>query len=81
MPLLLGRRALLRRGWLQRVNIATWSAIAVLVHVYGRITGTPLELTVLAGICLMTGGSLLLPWGVRGQAVLVASPRCSRSAR
>ena len=72
VPLLAGRRALLRRGWLMRVNVATWSSIALLLHLYGILTGLPPELTTLGGICLMTGGSLLLPWGVRGQAVLVA---------
>jgi signal transduction histidine kinase len=29
--------------------------------------------TVLGGVCMMTGASLLLPWGVRGQAAMVAT--------
>ncbi len=70
---LLWRRALLRRGWLLRVNIVAWCLLALLVHSYGALTGLPRELTVLAAICLMSGASLLLPWGVRGQGALVAT--------
>jgi signal transduction histidine kinase len=71
--LLAGRRALSRRSWLHWANIAAWSALALLVHAYGVVTGLPPELIVLGGVCLMSGGSLLLPWGVRGQAALVGS--------
>ncbi|MBX3026359.1 HAMP domain-containing histidine kinase [bacterium] len=72
VPLLMWRRELVRRGWLSAVNILAWSALMILVHVYGWIAGMPPELTLLAAICLMTGVSLLLPWGLRGQSVLVA---------
>ncbi len=73
VPLLVWRRELLRRGWLHVVNAAVWAAMAVLIHIYGRLAGAPPELTLLATICLLTGTSLLLPWGVRGQGVLVAT--------
>jgi hypothetical protein len=73
VPLLVWRRELLRRGWLDVVNAATWATMAVLIHIYGRLAGLPPELTLLATICLLTGTSLLLPWGVRGQGVLVAT--------
>ena len=73
LPLLLGRRVWLRRGWLQRVNVATWCAIAVLMHAYAAAAGVPRELAVQGGICLMTGTSLMLPWGLRGQAALVVT--------
>jgi signal transduction histidine kinase len=72
VPLLVWRRELLRRGWLSLVNIASWAALMILVHVYGWVAGMPTELTIVAAICLMTGVSLLLPWGVRGQSALVA---------
>ena len=77
VPLLLGRRLWLRRGWLQRVNIVTWCVVAVLMHAYGAAAGSPRELTVQAGICLMTGTSLLLPWGLRGQLALVMTTALS----
>jgi signal transduction histidine kinase len=80
LPLLLGRRVWLRRGWLQRVNLATWCVVAVLLHAFGALTGTPRELTALGGICLMTGTSLLLPWGVRGQLALVATSALAMGA-
>jgi signal transduction histidine kinase len=73
VPLMLGRRALAQRGWLLPVNVAAWCVIALLVHIYGLVTDTPLELTALASICLMTGASLLLPWGLRGQTAMVAT--------
>ena len=73
VPLLIWRRELLRRGWLHWVNAVSWAALAVMVHVYGWIAGMPPELTLLASICLVTGASLLLPWGVRGQSVLVGA--------
>jgi signal transduction histidine kinase len=73
VPLLVWRRELLRRGWLGVVNAATWAAMAVLIHIYGRLAGLPSELTLLATICLLTGTSMLLPWGIRGQGVLVAT--------
>jgi signal transduction histidine kinase len=79
-PLLLGRRIWLRRGWLQRVNLATWCIVVVLLHAFGAATGTPRELTALGAICLMTGTSLLLPWGLRGQAALVATSLVSMGA-
>ncbi len=47
--------------------------LAVLVHVYAVVAGMPRELTLLATICLISGASLLLPWGLRGQSVLVAA--------
>jgi hypothetical protein len=64
---------LLRRGWLSPANACAWSAIAVLMQVNGGLDRLPSEVSVLAGICLMTGGALLLPWGVAGQTVLVAT--------
>jgi len=73
VPLLAGRRPLLRRGWLTPVNVATWCTVALLMQVYGMVTTQPPELTVLGAICLMTGGSLLLPWGLRGQAAMLAT--------
>jgi len=73
IPLLAGRRQLLRRGWLLRVNVAAWCAVALLLHLYGVLTGLPAEVTVLGSICLVTGSSLLLPWGVRGQVAMVAT--------
>ena len=72
IPLLVWRRELLRRGWLQAVTIASWTAIVILIHVYAAVAGMSPELTMLAVICLLTGTSLLLPWGLRGQGVLVA---------
>ena len=71
--LLAAQRSLLRRGWLSPANACAWSAIAVLMQVNGGLDRLPSEVSVLAGICLMTGGSLLLPWGVAGQRVLVAT--------
>jgi signal transduction histidine kinase len=73
IPLLAGRRALLRRGWLLAANVVAWCVIAVLLHLYGVITGLPPEVTVLGSICLVTGSSLLLPWGVRGQVAMVTT--------
>ena len=70
--LLVLRRSLLRRGWVQRATVIGWALIVVLAQGYGVATGSPPELTVLASICMVTGGSLLMPWGVRGQAVIVA---------
>ena len=77
VPLLLGRRLWLRRGWLQGLNVVTWCVVALLLHLYGAATGAPRELTALGGICLVTGTSLMLPWGVRGQMALVATAALS----
>ncbi len=71
-PVLLRRRELQRRGWLNWVNTATWAGVALLVHAYAAMTSMPRELLVVVGTCIMTGASLLMPWGIRGQAVLVA---------
>ncbi len=73
VPVLVGRRELMRRGWLQWSMIATWCAIAILAQVYGLAAGRPAELIALGAICIVTGTSLLLPWGLRGQAALAAS--------
>jgi signal transduction histidine kinase len=72
-PILLGRRELLRRGWLQGYTIAAWCLVAVLAHGYSVAAGRPPELIALSAVCLVTGTSLLLPWGLRGQTAMVAS--------
>jgi len=77
VPLLAWRRDLLRSGWLQPVNAVTWALLTVLVHVYGWLVSLPPELSVLAAICLMTGTSLLLPWGLRGQGAMVGASMLS----
>ncbi len=71
LALLAGRRRLLQRGWLQAANIAAWPIVAVLMTTYNATTGTPPAVVAIGSVCLMTGLSLMLPWGVRGQAVLV----------
>jgi signal transduction histidine kinase len=73
LPLLVARRALLHRGLLLPANVVAWCVIALLVHLYGMLTDQAPGVTVLASMCMMTGASLLLPWGVRGQAALVAT--------
>jgi signal transduction histidine kinase len=80
MPLVLGRRRLLRRGWLQAANAVTWAVIAVLIQLYGWLAGMPPELTILAATCLLAGASLLLPWGLRRQLVLVATSLTASAA-
>ena len=80
LPLILGRRALLRRGWLLWVNVTVWSVITVLLHSYAVATDQAAEVTVLGSICMMTGASLLLPWGVRGQLAMVATALLSFAA-
>ena len=80
VPLLVWRRELLRRGWLHTVNALTWAAVAGLIHLYGWAAGMPPELTVLAVTCLVTGTSLLLPWGLRGQLVLVGTSLTASAA-
>jgi len=72
IPVLAGRRELMRHGWLAQVNVVAWCLIAVLLHVYGAATGMSVGMTVLGSVCMMTGASLLLPWGVRGQTAMVA---------
>jgi len=80
LPLIVGRRALLRRGWLLWVNVTVWCVITVLVHLYAVVTDQSPGVAVLGSICVMTGASLLLPWGVRGQAAMVATAVLSFAA-
>jgi signal transduction histidine kinase len=81
LSLLAARRLLQRRGWLLRANVAAWCAVALSVNLYGVATDSPPEMTVLGGTCLVTGVSLLLPWGLRGQAAMVATALLSFAAR
>ena len=73
LPLLLLRKPLQRRGWLLAANVAAWVALSLLMNGYCLAVGAPVELAAMGSLCLMTGTSLLMPWGLRGQAILVAT--------
>ena len=80
MPLVAARRVLQRHGWLLGANVAAWCVVALLLNLYGLVTEAPPEMTVLGGTCLVTGASLLLPWGLRGQAAMVGTALLSFAA-
>lgn len=68
--LLVLRPALLAKQVLQTWNTGLWVVLSLLIHGYAIVAGVDPGLVVFGGICLMTGTSLLLPWGVRGQTIL-----------
>ncbi len=67
------RGALLARHVLVPANIGAWVVLSLLVHGYAAVSGTAAELTAIGAVCLMSGASLLLPWGVGGQALLAGA--------
>jgi signal transduction histidine kinase len=69
--LVLSRGFLLRRDWLESVNILVWSALACLVHGYSFATALPIEFGALATMCMMMGPALIIPWGAKGQCALI----------
>jgi signal transduction histidine kinase len=68
----------LAAGWLVpqrlmvRTSVVVGLVISVLPHVQTVYTGLPSELMGIATVCTMTGMSLVMPWGTRGQAIIVA---------
>lgn len=68
--LLVLRPGLLAKEVLQAWNVGLWVVLSLLMHGYALVAGVDPGLVVFGGICLMTGTSLLLPWGVRGQTIL-----------
>jgi len=73
LPFVAARWLLVRHGWLLPVNVAVWSILALIVHGYGAAVRVPAELLGMGGVCLMTGASMLLPWGALSQSVLCVS--------
>lgn len=62
--------ALLKKELLQAWTIGLWAVLSLLIHGYATVTHVDPGLLFFGGLCLMTGSALLLPWGVRGQAIL-----------
>lgn len=71
--LLVLRPALLKKELFLPWSIGLWVVLSLLVHSYAIVAAVDPAVVVFGGICLMTGTSLLLPWGIRGQATLTAS--------
>jgi hypothetical protein len=71
--LLVLRPALLRKQVLLPWNIGLWVVLSLLIHSYAIVARVDPGLVVFGGLCLMTGGSLLLPWGTRGQTILATA--------
>jgi signal transduction histidine kinase len=72
VPLLLGQRGLMRRGWLSRANVAAWCILAALVQAYAVGVGLSAETGLVIAVCVSSAAALLLPWGLPGQGMLVA---------
>jgi signal transduction histidine kinase len=68
----------LASGWLRRQRLMVRSSIgvglvlSVLPHVQTVVAGLPTELMGIATVCTVTGMSLVMPWGARGQALIAA---------
>lgn len=73
IALLAARRPLLRTGRLTAAAVGVWSGLAILVQARTALTGGPAEVAVLTGICLITAGCLMFPWGLAAQITVVAS--------
>lgn len=71
--LLVLRPLLLKKELLQPWNVGLWVVLSLLVHAYAIVTHVDPGLLVFGGLCLMTGGSLLLPWGIRGQTIVATA--------
>ena len=63
---------LLRRRLMVRSSIGVGLVLSMLPHVQTVLAGLPSELMGIATVCTVTGMSLVMPWGARGQAIIVA---------
>jgi signal transduction histidine kinase len=70
LPAALSPRWLLQRRLMVRTSIAVGLALSVIPHVQTVVAGLPTELTGIAVVCTVTGMSLVMPWGPRGQAIV-----------
>jgi signal transduction histidine kinase len=71
--LLVLRPALLKKELLLPWSIGLWVVLSLLIHSYAIVARVDPGVLAFGGLCLMTGTSLLLPWGIRGQMILVAA--------
>ena len=73
LPAALMPHWLVPRRLMVRVSIAVGVVLSVLPHVQTVAAGLPTELMGIATICTLTGMSLVMPWGTRGQAIVAAA--------
>jgi len=72
LPPALASGWLLRQRWMMRSSVAVGLLLSVLPHAQTVLAGLPSELMGIATVCTVTGMCLVMPWGARGQAVVVA---------
>ena len=73
LPAALSPRWLLQRRLMVRTSIAVGLVLSVLPHVQTVVAGLPTELMGIATVCTVTGMSLVMPWGPRGQAIVAVA--------
>ena len=73
LPAALSPRWLLRQRLMVRVSIVVGLLLSVIPHVQTVVAGLPTELTGIATVCTVTGMSLIMPWGPRGQAFIAVA--------
>ena len=80
IPFVMMRKELLRQGRLLPMTIAVALGLSLLMHAYYAAIRVPAEIVAIASVCLMTGMSLLLPWGVIGQTIVSVGTLIAASA-
>ena len=79
LQVLVALPAALAASWLQEHRLMVHTSIVValvlslLPHVQTVLAGLPIELMGIATVCTTTGMSLVMPWGVRGQAIIAVA--------
>ncbi len=69
----IGSRWLFRQRLMVRTSIVVGLVLSVIPQMQTVLVGLPTELMGIATVCTMTGMSLVMPWGPRGQAVIAAA--------
>lgn len=73
LPAAIGSRWLLQHRLMVRASIVVGLVLSVLPHVQTVLAGLPTELMGIAAVCTVTGMSLVMPWGPRGQALVATA--------